>query len=60
MPDKKLTPNEVRARLKQLAKQQGLDPALAESALDPDKEIPAELMDVLTLVAGRLSELDED
>ncbi|MBU1248631.1 MAG: hypothetical protein KKB70_08035 [Proteobacteria bacterium] len=51
----KLTPDEIRAELRKLAKAQGLDPELAEAALDPEKEIPAELMDVLTLVAEKLA-----
>lgn len=49
-----LSPGQVRAQLRKLARQQGLDPALAESALDPEKHIPTELMDLLTEIADHL------
>ncbi len=52
MPEKKqLTSDKVRQQLMKLAKKQGLDPALVESALDPQKDIPDELLELLTLVA---------
>lgn len=56
MSETKLTPDQVRSQLRKLAKQQGLDPDLAESALDPEKHIPEDLMDLLTEVASHLVE----
>ncbi len=56
--EKQLTSDKVRQQLMKLAKQQGLDPALVESALDPQKDIPDELMELLSQVAGHLAELE--